>query len=217
MGLPLHMIQALGRWSSQAVLRYTQESPLQVLPQAASAALLQSGNALPDPKPVLHAAALQDQTAEEVSQPVERKRLPSPEGGTGSKPEGDQAQTDFLVVDSEAQGSSDKDLAATVAALQSDVTTLRAAVHQVQSVETFIVQGRSRKHHRPVVCEQANHPSTWRTACGWPYGAASFHRTFGLSQAANLCRRCFPDEAVVDSSSSSSGSSSSSSSSESDQ
>ena len=77
-----------------------------------------------------------------------------------------------------------------VESLRTSVAALKLAV---QDVETFI----ARKHHKPAVCERANAPATWRSVCGWQYGRARFHRTFGLVDGANLCKRCFADSSVI--------------------
>ena len=51
-----------------------------------------------------------------------------------------------------------------------------------------------RRIHCPVVDEAINPPSTWQTACGWPYGLAKFFRVPTDAAEGRRCKKCFPRE-----------------------
>ena len=83
---------------------------------------------------------------------------------------------------------------------------MQSALEQLRDKETFIVQGRSRRHHVIAVPESANPPHAWTTVCGWRYGLSQFYRAQQIGSADKRCRRCFhidddaePDESSHDS------------------
>ena len=82
---------------------------------------------------------------------------------------------------------------AAVEALAHEVATMKAALDDLRGRETYIVQGRSRKHHRIGVPESANLPASWSTVCGWRYGTGYFHRASWVGDSDVRCGRCFPE------------------------
>ena len=94
---------------------------------------------------------------------------------------------------------------------------MQSALEQLRDKETFIVQGRSRRHHVIAVPEKANPPTAWTTVCGWRYGLSQFYRAQHIGSSDRRCRRCFhiegegPEESSRDSEGDSEGGSSSSS------
>ena len=82
---------------------------------------------------------------------------------------------------------------AQVRELRSDVTAMKAALESLQGQESYIVQGRSRKHHRIGVPEAANVPAHWATVCGWRYGLSHFYRSSSIGATDLRCQRCFPE------------------------
>ena len=219
MGLPLHMIQALGRWSSQAVLRYIQDAPLQVLPRVAATALLQGAQSWADSSSGCRPAVVADDEAADAEHEQPRKRGRKPHRAPAGETQASAVTSkglDFVVVQPGGAELQPLGVEQQVESLRSSVDALKVAVGHLQDAETFIVQGRSRKYHKPAVNERANAPATWRSVCGWQYGLSRFHRTFGLADGANLCKRCFADSSVIASSSSDTSGDSGSSSSSSD-
>ena len=71
------MIQALGRWSFQAVLRYIQDAPLQVLPRIAATTLLQGAQSWAESSSVGRPASGADGAGDAVQeQPRKKGRRP---------------------------------------------------------------------------------------------------------------------------------------------
>ena len=75
-----------------------------------------------------------------------------------------------------AAGSSEE-----MSQIRSELAVMQSALEQLRDKETFIVQGRSRRHHVIAVPEAAHPPAAWTTVCGWRYGLSQFYRG----------RRCF--------------------------
>ena len=80
---------------------------------------------------------------------------------------------------------------ANVEDLQREMVLIREALNKLQCEETFIVQGRTRRHHVIAIPERTNHPSQWSTRCGWKYGHGKFYRTNIIESDATRCARCF--------------------------
>ena len=75
--------------------------------------------------------------------------------------------------------------------LQREMVLIREALNKLQCEETFIVQGRTRRHHVIAIPERTNHPSQWSTRCGWKYGHGKLYRTNIVQSDATRCARCF--------------------------
>ena len=228
LGVPLQMLQVLGRWSSLTILRYLQSAPLQVLPEVAAAALQEGQHPRPRAAPWL---MVSDPVSSQETVVLEDSDDPSASGGvvpgqaraeaaasTGHPSATDVSAGDLLDFGAPRREADDS---TAVEALTLEVATMKAALEDLQGRDSYI-QGRSRKHHRIGVPEAANMPSTWATVCGWRYGLSRFYRASWVGSSANRCQRCFPecfdrtegsDAATDDSAASCSGSEESSSSS----
>ena len=65
----------------------------------------------------------------------------------------------------------------------------------------FVISDKYNKWHRTLPW-QPDDRSSWRTPCGWSYGASIFDRAFELPgdlDRAHMCPRCFPVRALPDS------------------
>lgn len=164
-GAPTSLIQLLGRWSSSAVERYIQQSPLTAVP-ALPGQILRDGpgvgghDRLPDrfmvpstPHPGPSAAVIsQRQTAR-----------------------GEQKQIQGMI--------------SQLNALESEVRILKDLI--AKPTENLIVRHRSLIVHLAVIDEQKNDPPSWQTRCGWHYGTKRFFRVPAVSDGHRRCQKCF--------------------------
>ena len=190
LGVPLQMLQVLGRWASLTILRYLQAAPLQTLPETAAQALqlgpvptrlaLAWGSA-PQPQIDEGIVAVADSGDEDTAVEVPAPKRPRRQRAPDARPE----PAGSPLGDSQP-GVSREDLSS----LQAEMGLLQMALQELQQQETYIVQGRSRKHHKIAVPERANKSDSWSTGCGWKYGFSRFHRAFSVASTDNQCRRC---------------------------
>eukprot|EP00434_Breviolum_minutum_P002108 symbB.v1.2.001863.t2/scaffold77.1/size347087/34 len=185
-GIPIQLIQLLGRWSSQAVQRYVQTSHLSVVPGLPAQLL---GSRPPQ---------LLEDTG--TPAPAEERRPegppPAPESGANTRAHGQQLRRHSSQLDQ----------------LTQDIRDLRLAI--APPAESFVIRHRSNIAHKGFQFEGQNHPDRWRTPCGWRYGTAKFFRVPVLAPMHSRCKKCFDlpgqdssdseDESDPDSSSSSS-------------
>ena len=205
LGVPLQMLQVLGRWSSLTILRYLQSAPLQVLPDVAAAALQEGQPQRPRATPWLMVA---DPASSHEAVVLEDSDDPSAPGGLppgrGRKRKARAAASTSTDQPASAVGDAGESLgfgaplreaedSKAVEALTMEVATMRAALEDLKGRDSFIVQGRSRKHHRIGVPEKANMPATWATVCGWRYGLSKFYRASWVGSSDVRCQRCFPE------------------------
>ena len=187
------------------ILKYLQAAPLRVLPDVAASALTQGNPAGSSTAPWLMVSGATGTTEMVVLEDSDNPDAgPSPAPRLARKRKA--RETDDLCVSDRAEGSGVSSVVpdigpplreatceADVAALSSEVATMRAALNALRSQESFVVQGRSRKHHRISVPEAANIPSRWATVCGWRYGLGQFYRAASIGADDRRCRRCFPE------------------------
>ncbi|OLP86253.1 DNA (cytosine-5)-methyltransferase 3A [Symbiodinium microadriaticum] len=205
LGVPLQMLQILGRWASLTILKYLQAAPLRVLPDVAASALTQGQPSGQGAAPWLTVSG-----AAGATETVVLEDSDNPDDGLATAPRlarkrkapasGDQGVSDRAVglggrsaVPDIGPPLRETTCEGEVAALSLEVATMRAALEELRSQESFVVQGRSRKHHRIGVPESANVPSRWATVCGWRYGLGQFYRAASIGEADCRCRRCFPE------------------------
>lgn len=165
-GVPIQLIQLLGRWSSQAVQRYVQTSHMSVVP-AIPAQLLgqEQPQLLPDTGTPL-TTRQQDQPAPlQVEQPVAR---PSMDG----------RESQQLTRNTHR-----------IQQLGRELASLRLAIAPPE--ETFVLRNRSLIAHRGFQYENQNHPDRWKTPCGWRYGLSKFFRVPHLAAEHSRCKKCF--------------------------
>ena len=175
-GVPLQHIQLLGRWSSMAVQRYVQCAPLSVIPNIPETILsgqvqdLQEplrvvNTALREPDPAASQPAFSPGTPSGIAMPVETPQVLQQLGQSLASTDGRLQQ-----------------LADTVSSLQQAV---------LPPEQTFVVRSKSRVVHHAQPDELANHPSSWRTRCGWLYGQANFYRLSVVAPEHKQCKKCF--------------------------
>ena len=185
-GIPIQLIQLLGRWSSQAVQRYVQTSHLSVVPSLPSQLL---GSSPPQ--------LLEDTGASNPAErvPVQRPS-PAPESGANTRAHGQQLRRHSGQLEQ----------------LTQDIRDLKLAI--APPAESFVIRHRSTIAHKGFQFESQNHPDRWRTPCGWRYGTARFFRVPILAPMHSRCKKCFdlPGQDSSDSEESGPDSSSSSSS-----
>ncbi|CAE7417574.1 DNMT3A, partial [Symbiodinium microadriaticum] len=205
LGVPLQMLQVLGRWSSLTILRYLQSAPLQVLPEVASAALQEGQHQRPraapwlmvsDPASSQETVILEDSDDPNAPGGIaqgrgrKRKARQAASASSGQQPVEEGSVGDLLTFGAPRREAGDSQA---VEALTMEVATIKAALEDLQGRDSFIVQGRSRKHHRIGEPEAANMPSTWATVCGWRYGLSKFYRASWVGSSDIRCQRCFPE------------------------
>ena len=201
-GIPMAVIQLLGRWSSRAIERYTQSAPLALAPSAPSHALAGTapggsggGAQLAVPLALADATTDAGQPDEgpgaQLAAPASPQEAPQEEAGPSAGLPGVQ----FVPA----------------------VRPGRAVPEADRGPEHFIYLARTRRLHKPDPDEANADRAAWRAVgCGWPYGGRQFFRLSAPPPGAAFCRRCFTaglegcSEAVESSSGSSSRASGSS-------
>ena len=169
-GVQLSLIQLLGRWSSTAVERYTQQAALTVVPQVPSQVLGGSKG------------FQMDVPSRAIVNPTSGSATPA--GAAPTTPSGVAVK---LVKDDGRVQQIQKQLAS----LQISVDALKASIKAPD--ETLIVRPRRHVVHKGVTDEQANTPQFWRTQCGWAYGVSSFFRVQAIAPPFRRCAKCFHD------------------------
>ena len=165
--VPLHLIQLLGRWSSSAVERYTQNAPLVTLPSLPAGVFRQEDVSLP---PAVH-------TPRGIN-PATPGLTPAP--STPSAP-AVVRQRDPRV----------PEVCNKVAHLEEEIAAIRALIKRPEL--SLVVRPRSQVVHKAIVEEQSNLPQVWQTKCGWAYGCSKFFRLQELDSGFQPCKKCFPD------------------------
>lgn len=186
-GVEMSLIQLLGRWSSSAVERYTQQAALSIVPQV--------------PQQVLNRAPMASRV---VAPKVALNPLGVPSTPALTAP------TTPSRVTAKPQSGDNKvsQLQKQLASLQISVDALKASIKAPE--EVLIVRPRRHVVHRGAADEQANTPQMWKTQCGWSYGVSNFFRVQGIVPPFRQCAKCFHDAEAASSDHESEGGSSSS-------
>lgn len=169
-GVPLDHIQLLGRWSSQAVQRYTQDSALAVVPGVTQVV---ADTASASHRLETHVGVTSSTTAGSEaasSQGAPKKRLKT---STSSSP----------------TGGLDEAAWKQLADLQQEMSALKGSLDSPP--EVFIFRPRAKVLHRPFAHEADNQPHVWRAKCGWAYGSSNFWRTSECLSHHRRCKKCF--------------------------
>lgn len=169
-GTPVSLIQLLGRWSSTAVERYTQQAPMSVVPDIPGQLL--GGRGVMDLDTRHHLGGSTQQAVD-----------PRPNAGRGSS---ETASSLSGVAPPQLQK-----LQRQVRALESELQSLRDLVPK--PLQTLILRHRSNIVHLAAVDEVANEPSVWVTRCGWQYGTRRFFRVAAIGDSLRKCQKCFQD------------------------
>ena len=187
-GVELALIQLLGRWSSNAIERYTQDAALTIVPQISQQVIRGSD----PPQTAIPPRAFS--SSEQLTQVANPGSLVPTSGATSSSTK----QLDERLIPMQKQ----------LDALKISISSLKAAVRPPD--EVLIIRPRRQVVHRGVTDEQANNPQLWRTQCGWSYGVSRFFRIQALVEPFRPCAKCFHDTEAIDSDPDSEGDSSSS-------
>ena len=187
-GVELALIQLLGRWSSNAIERYTQDAALTIVPQISQQVIRGSD----PPQTALPPRAFS--SSEQMTQVAKHGSLVPTSGVTSSSTR----SLDERLIPMQKQ----------LDALQISIASLKAAVRPPD--EVLIIRPRRQVVHRGVTDEKANNPQLWRTQCGWSYGVSRFFRIQALVEPFRPCAKCFHDTEAIDSDPDSEGDSSSS-------
>ena len=198
-GLPGHLIQMHGRWTSTSVLRYLQQAPLHSVPVAAAQALSCGQSSA--------AVAMTVQPLSELLSPRFSQAVGS---AAGSDKSGEAREPPLKKPACQLEHAGQRELEK----LRSELAGLARAVKA--PAEVWIQNPRTKKVHRPTGDELTSGSDMWAARCGWPYGMRRHFRLASLSDNAIKCRRCFgltedgagSDDGSEESSSSVSGSSS---------
>ncbi|CAE7560951.1 unnamed protein product [Symbiodinium sp. CCMP2592] len=196
-GVPVAVIQLLGRWASTAVERYVQQAPLAVAAGVPAQALAAPSSSTTTP-----------------AQPL---ATPTPPALMDLLPTGNSAGHADTAVPAPQQMVPNVDFAAEVPGVEFVPEPARMPVADAigDSAPRYVMNCRTKMVHTPGVDEASTERSDWQAKCGWPYGVRQFFRLSELPPDPALCRKCFPTETVdveapeaIDSSSSSSSSTS---------
>lgn len=164
-GVPIPSIQLLGRWTSTAIERYTQQAGL-VTTQGI-------------PTTVLSGVSTCSMPATQMLQIGAAPATPAVQRVASQRDSRDLKEL----------REAHETLSNLVATLDHDVAALRTAVMHTDT--SLIVRCTSQVVHRSQVDEVSNNPSEWRTRCGWQYGSARFFRVADVSGDLRRCRKCF--------------------------
>jgi len=159
-GIPIQLIQLLGRWTSMAIQRYTQEAALAVVPDLPSQVLEGDGimHLLPGPC-----------SATPAQQPLAVVQPPISKDDTHN--DGAIARLDQSTKDHDDQ----------ILKIRGELNQMREAITKPQFA--FVKRIRSPVVHIGSNVELANPPRRWRSKCGWSYmGSAIFSEWQKLSR-----------------------------------
>ena len=160
-GVPVAIIQMLGRWSSNANIdRYIQSAPLALVPEI--------------PSRVLNEA--EDDVWMEpswVAQPPQAQ----PGERLISEPQAGPVPFDPAPIHKEIQ------------TLTSQLADVRSMIELPEM--NLVVRPRQSVAHLGSQFERTNNPQVWRTKCGWTCGTARFFRIPQLTDEFRQCKKCF--------------------------
>ena len=168
-GIHIQLVQLLGRWSSQAIERYVQESHMTQVPNIPSEVLVGDD---------LQQGARGSRSSLDVVAPP--RQIEAPE-----------------VVPSASEAAGPPPGAAIVAGpSQDDFDQLQLQVEAIRSTmnkpkEVYVARYRARVLHIGMMEELNNPPHTWRTKCGWCYGLSNFIRLAEVHPGSRQCKKCF--------------------------
>ena len=167
-GVPLQLIQLLGRWTSMAIQRYTQEAALAVVPDLPSQVLEGDGimHLLPGP-----CSATPAQQPPAVVQPPISK---------------DDTHNDGAIA---RLDQSTKDHGDQIMKIRGELNQMKEAITKPQFA--FVKRIRSPVVHIGSNVELANPPRRWRSKCGWSYGISNFLRVAEIVTPMRKCKKCF--------------------------
>ena len=171
-GLPIQLIQLLGRWSSQTIQKYVQQSHLAVVPTVPEQLLNNRPSQFMQDEAHVPPATVgsgSEPSTTPSSTTVQPRRLPNkiPEAWTTKFTDHEKAL---------------EELSKQVAALTLAFTPPNMSL---------VVRRKSNIVHKGFDYESHNPPGVWKTPCGWSYGCSNFYRVPVVDTDHVKCRRCF--------------------------
>ena len=188
-GIAVQLIQLLGRWTSQAVMRYVQEAHMVQLPNLPLAVVGSH-------EQLKHSSELRLSLATELAAPARRSEQISSE----------QPPLEEVTADSETPTAPTFDLSH----IQAQIDAIQLAIQKPQ--QAYVARHRGKVLHIGMLEELHTPPQAWKTRCGWSYGLTNFIRLSEIHVGTRKCQKCFDlsgDQDSEDESDSSSVSSSS--------
>ena len=175
-GVPVAIIQLIGRWSSTAVERYTQQAPLAVAPGIPAQALAAGSTQAPAVLGTPPAALGQTHWAEAIcdappAAPQDQQAPP----GQAAEADGSAEATDGAG-SLAAPGVPAVDFSAELPAMDFVPAPVAAekAVIPAATTTHYVMNCRTRLLHKPAAEEAETERAEWQARCGWPYGVRQF-------------------------------------------
>ena len=188
-GIAVQLIQLLGRWTSQAVMRYVQEAHMVQLPNLPLAVV---GSR----EQLKHNSELRLSMAADLAAVAH-----SSDRGASDEPQLEETEAGV-----EAPPAKTFDLSH----LQAQIDAIQLAIQKPQ--QAYVARHRGKVLHIGMLEELHTPPQAWKTRCGWSYGLTNFIRLSEIHVGTRRCQKCFglsEDQDSEDESDSSSVSSSS--------
>ena len=190
-GIAVQLIQLLGRWTSQAVMRYVQEAHMVQLPNLPLAVVGSH-------EQLRHIGELRLSTTSDPASLPQRSEQIAPE-------EPLQEETAAAVEPPTAP-------AFDLSHIQAQIDAIQLAIQKPQ--QAYVARHRGKVLHIGMLEELHTPPQAWKTRCGWSYGLTNFIRLSEIHVGTRRCQKCFglsedpdsEDESDSSSVSSSSGS-----------
>ena len=170
-GVPMAVIQILGRWSSSAIERYVQAAPMALAPDVPSMALAgRAGGGGP--------TASTAQSIIPATVPYSTQEEPPTVPDSPTKAAQRPPNETTLVPDMRPEEA------------------LRAIGAEITH---HIVHARTGKTHRPDPAEDTVGQTLWKAPCGWRYGGYRYYRQTGTPAEATRCKKCWrSDPTTID-------------------
>ena len=188
-GIAVQLIQLLGRWTSQAVMRYVQEAHMVQLPNLPLAVVGSH-------EQLKHNSELRLSMAADLAAVAH-----SSDRGASDEPQLEETEAGV-----EAPPAKTFDLSH----LQAQIDAIQLAIQKPQ--QAYVARHRGKVLHIGMLEELHTPPQAWKTRCGWSYGLTNFIRLSEIHVGTRRCQKCFglsEDQDSEDESDSSSVSSSS--------
>ena len=179
-GVPLQLIQLLGRWSSMSIQRYVQHSHLAVVPSVPEQLLGSQRSQI-----------LQD----DVGTCPQPQAVPG-HVAPGTPPRADRDRDSARDVPVPSPCRVGPRWRAQLASQQSAIDTLAKQVSDLSLSlappdQSFVVRRKSNIVHKGFLYETYNPPGVWKTPCGWSYGCSNFFRVPTVDSIHVRCKKCF--------------------------
>ena len=188
-GIAVQLIQLLGRWTSQAVMRYVHNPHIVQLPNLPLAVVGSH-------EQLKHSSELRLSMTTDLAAPAQ----------TSEQIASEEPPLEEAVAEAAAPTASAFDLSH----IQAQIDAIQLAIQKPQ--QAYVARHRGKVLHIGMLEELHTPPQAWKTRCGWSYGLTNFIRLSEIHVGTRRCQKCFglsDDQDSEDESDSSSVSSSS--------